>query len=480
MSDRHFFPAALKPACATILLGVPLAGCMSPGAGTRLEAPDAPAFRNAAAATAQPVPASAPALALWWRGFGDPELSRLVETALTANLDIAQAQSRVAEADALLRSAAADRGPGGSVGGSVARQRQSLEGPIGQFARNAPGYRRDQTVFEAAAEASWEVDLFGRLAASARAARADRTEMAALLDGVRVRIAAETADAYLCLMGAREQLALVAAQVDVQQRLARVVAQRFAAGDAGTGEVDAAKADLARTQSLASEFAIEAEAQANRLRVLTGGAAEIAATARAVPDAPALSALDTPAVVLRRRPDVRAAEARVMASDARTGAALAEYYPAISLGGQAGVQALDADRLLTGPALSLGGLIGLRWRLFDFKRIDAEVAASRARGSGALAAYRATMLTASEEVENSLFRRAERSQQRDRAAENVAALTRLQRSQRRSFEAGILPLAALLEVERRLLAARQEFLSARIDAARAAVASFRAVGGWIG
>ncbi len=462
---------------ATILIvAFALAGCASLGPTTRLDAPSDTAFRNAGAALARTQAPPAPELAAWWRGFNDPELTRLVESALTDNLDVAQAEARLSEADALVRRARADQLPGGSVNASVARQRQSLEGSIGTFARNAPGFRRDQTVFDTGAQASWELDLFGRLGAAARAARSDRAESAALLDGVRVRIAAETAAAYVMLAGAHERLTIVEGQRAVLQKLAAATQRRFDAGEAGLGELQQTRGDLARVEALVPLVGIEAETQRNRLQVLTGGSTRIALPAT-IPRAPGLGGLDSPAQVLRRRPDVRAAEARVAAADARIGSALAEYYPSISIAGLIGFQALDADRLFAAPALNAQGLVGLRWRLFDFPRIDAEVAAARARGSGAAAAYRAALLLATEDVENALFALVARERQASEAGRARDSFTTAARAAQRTFDAGITALPQLLEAERRLLDARQDEADARLAAASAAVASFRAIGG---
>jgi outer membrane protein TolC len=199
-----------------------------------------------------------------------------------------------------------------------------------------------------------------------------------------------------------------------------------------------------------------------------------------VPRAPGLVWLDSPAQILRRRPDIRAAEARVAASDARIGSALAEYYPSISIAGVIGFQALDSERLFTAPALNAQGLVGLRWRLFDFARIDADVAAARARGDGAAAAYRAALLLATEDVENALFALVAREQQAREAARASVSFTSASRAAKRTFDAGITGLPQLLDAERRSLGARQDEADARLAAARAAVASFRAIGGVVG
>jgi len=470
-----FFAAAL-PVLAAV------GGCVSLSPTTELAPPSEATFRNAEAFGARTIVSTSATAAdqtLWWRRFGDPDLTRLVETALMSNLDVAQAEARLAEANALVGRARADRLPSGGANASVARQRQSLEGPIGQFASNAPGYTRDGTVFETGVQASWEPDLFGRLGASAQAARASQSETAALLDGVRIRIAAETADAWLSFAGANEQILLIEQQCEVLRRLTSTVSRRFEVSEAGLGELEQARADLARMEALLALMSIEAEVQRNRITVLTGGDDVIDIPDR-LPVAPLFGVTGTPASVLRQRPDVRAAEARVMASDARVGAALAEYYPSVSIAGLAGFQALDADLLFNGSAVNAQALVGLRWRLFDFTRIDAEVAAARARGDGAIFAYRAALLVASEDVENALFSLVAREQEAADLARTVGSLEAVSQASQRTYDAGLIGLPELLDVERRLLAARQEDVFARLGVARSAVAVFRATGEGIG
>ena len=459
---------------AAILAGTLfLASCTSLAPVSELEAPTAAQFRNAASiAETFAVPALIPE-AEWWTGSSDPELARLVEDALTANLDIAVAEARLAEAAALVRRVRADRLPAGSLDASVVEQRQSLEGPLGSFAADVPGFARDLTVFDASARANWEIDLFGRLGAAARAARANRAQIAALLDGVRIRIAAETADAYVTWAGANEQIAVLAAQRDVAQQVVVTVRRQLSAGTVGRTALDRAEAELARLDALLAGARIAAEVQRNRLYVLTGGS-ELSAAPATIPALPALGGLGTPGEVLRRRPDVRAAEAQVAASDARIGSALAEYYPSLSIGGLIGFQSIDADRVFTGDALNAQGLIGLRWRLFDFARIDAEVAAARARGDAALAGYRAALLLATEDVENNLFAAVARENQLRDAVRAHSAVERATADTRRSFDAGLIGLPAQLAAEQRLLEVRQEELGARLARARAGIALLRA------
>jgi len=350
---------------------------------------------------------------------------------------------------------------------------QSLEGVPGAFIGDVPGYERDLTIYDVSTQANWEIDLFGRLGAATRAARANRAETRALLDGVRISIAAETADAYVTWAAANEQIAIIMRQRAIAEQLVETVRRRLAAGTAARTELDQIEGQLARLDALLPQVQIAAEAQRNRLVVLTTGA-ELTSAPVAVPTIPRLSSLASPAVVLRARPDVRAAEARVAASDARIASALMEYYPSLSLGGLIGFQSIDSGQLFSSSAFNAQGLIGLRWRLFDFAKIDAEVKAARARSDGVLAGYQSALLLATEDVENSLFAAIARETQVREAERARGSIERATRDARRTFEAGLIGLPAKLQAEQRLLDVEQQSLDARIAQARSHIALFRA------
>jgi NodT family efflux transporter outer membrane factor (OMF) lipoprotein len=464
---------AIKGAIVTATTTALLAGCTTIGPTTELETPSGTQFRNADGLTQRmDVPALGDA-AQWWQATNDPELARLVEHALTVNLDIVAAKSRFDEANAFVKRVRAERFPAGDTGASAARQRQSLEGVPGAFIGDVPGFERDLTIYDVSTQANWEIDLFGRLGAATRAARANRAETSALLDGVRISIAAETADAYVTWAAANEQIAIIMRQCAIAEQLVETVRRRLAAGTATRTELDQIEGELARLDALLPQVQMAAEAQRNRLVVLTAGA-ELKSAPVAVPTIPRLSSLASPAVVLRARPDVRAAEARVAASDARIASALMEYYPSLSLAGLIGFQSIDSGQLFSSSAFNAQGLIGLRWRLFDFAKIDAEVKAARARSDGVLAGYQSALLLATEDVENCLFAAIARETQVREAERARGSIERATRDARRTFEAGLIGLPAKLQAEQRLLDVEQQSLDARIAQARSHIALFRA------
>ena len=181
--------------------------------------------------------------------------------------------------------------------------------------------------------------------------------------------------------------------------------------------------------------------------------------------------------MLRRRPDIIAAERRLAASNERIGVALAEYYPKLSLSGALGLDSISADKLFTNSAFAATGGGMLRWRLFDFGKVDAEVKQAKGANAEALAAYRETVLHAAEDVENALMAL---SQSRERVGEvraQVEALTKARNLAEQSYQAGSIPLTDVINADQQLLVASDELHAERAGSARSAVAVFRAFGG---
>jgi outer membrane protein TolC len=215
--------------------------------------------------------------------------------------------------------------------------------------------------------------------------------------------------------------------------------------------------------------------------VLTGQQAGIGHTelaqAVAIPVAPDPSGSIEPAELMRRRPDLVAAERQLAAANARIGVAISDYYPRVSLAGLLGFATVGGGGLFTGDALQAGAMGGLRWRLFDFGKVDAEVAQARGREAEALARYRGTVLHATEDVEDSLTRLAEGRAEIALRERQVASLTRSRDQARQAYAGGVLALVDVLDADRALLDASDRLATARTDTARASVAAIRALGG---
>jgi NodT family efflux transporter outer membrane factor (OMF) lipoprotein len=425
--------------------------------------------------------APAPGLEAWWHGFDDPELSTIIGRVLEQNLDLAASAARVQQASAAAQHAHADRLPEGSLDANAARLRQSERSPLGKLASATPNYDRNQTYEDAGVGASWELDLAGGLRRGDEAANAAWQAAEATHAGVRITLAAEAADAYFRVRGAQARIAIANEQIQNEQGLVDLVRLRFQHGLGTEREVAQSEALLLQAQGTVPPLQAELDTQLNRLDVLMGAApgtyAREIASAPAAFHIPSVASAGGPASLLRRRPDVIAAERTLAASNARIGVALAQYYPQVSLSGLLGFASLDSGKLFTGSALQSQGALGLHWRLFDFGRVDAEVKQARGANAEALATYRGSMLKATEDVENAIVALTQLEAQHAVLENEVAAHTRARDAAQDAYKGGAVSLLEVLDEDRQLLASRDLLARVRADDARAAVSAFRALGG---
>ncbi|MES2103016.1 MAG: efflux transporter outer membrane subunit [Pseudomonadota bacterium] len=442
------------------------------------------AYKNTEAANARQAALPAPALENWWTGFKDADLDRIIQRVLDQNLDLAAAMARVDQARAAAREAGAQEMPSGSLGAQVTRQHQSLESPQGKIASAFPGYQRNATLSNIGAGASWELDLFGGLKRGTEAANAEAQAAEAGGLGVRISVAAEAADAYFRVRGAQQRLALAQDQVATNQNLLDLVRLRLDNGAASSREVAQAEALVSQAKVTIPPLRAELAIQLNRLDVLMGAqpgtyAAELAQSkaGQVGPAVPSITLAQGPADLLRRRPDVIAAERKLAASSARIGVATAEYYPKFSLSALIGFEALSGAKLLSAASFQPQAGAGLRWRLFDFGRVDAEVAQAKGANAEALILYRKSMLRATEDVENAVVELTELEAQAQELDNEVAAHARARDASEDAYKGGAVSLFEVLQEERQLLAARDQLARVHADNARAAVATFRALGG---
>lgn len=426
----------------------------------------------------------APQIDRWWDGFNDPILVTVVQRALGQNLDLAASLARVAQARAAARYAGAQLLPTLDADASAAARRQSLKSSIGSLSKSFPGFDRNQSEYTVGSSASWEIDVFGGVRRGASAASAEFEAAQADQVGTRITVAADAADAYLQIRGYQARLQMAQAQVDTGARLLSLVQARHQAGQVDGREVAQAEALYSQARATMQPLRIALEAQLNRLDVLMGAQPGSYAQELAQPtEIPAIAAIggpDTPLDVLRRRPDVIAAERRLASSNERIGVAISDYYPKMSLSAALGFDSLSANHLLAGSAFQATGGGALRWRLFDFGKVEAEVAQARGANAEALAQYRQTVLKAAEDVENALVALSQTQAHVVELQAEVDSLVRARDLSERAYKAGSITLTEVLDAERQLLAARDELAANRADAARSAVGIFRALGGgWV-
>jgi NodT family efflux transporter outer membrane factor (OMF) lipoprotein len=465
-----------KAALATLLL---LGGC---SVGPKYKAPPPPGaamapFHNKVEA---PADNNSSSLDQWWTAFNDPMLATVVQRALSQNLDLAASLERVNQSRAAAAGAGARLYPTGELDASATAERQSLEGNLGTISREVPTFRRNIHEYTVGPAASWELDVAGGIRHNAAAARDEVQAAEADRTGTRIIVAAESADAYLQVRGYQARIAVAQDQINTDEHLLKLVQNRYDAGAASRREISQAEALSEQARSIIPVLQLALEKQLNRLDVLMGVQPGTYAheldVVKPVPSIPSITN-QTPVDVFRRRPDIIAAERRLAASDERIGVAVAEFYPKISLAGVLGFDSLNSGSVFTGGGFQPAAVAGLRWRLFDFGRVNAEVKQARAANAEALVDYRQSVLKAAEDVENSIALLAETQAYSVQVQAEVHSLTRVRDLSQEAYRAGSITLTDVLDADRELLTAQDQLDANRADTARAAVVVFRSFGG---
>jgi NodT family efflux transporter outer membrane factor (OMF) lipoprotein len=472
---------------ATLLVGL-LAACT---VGPDYRAPDVavPAHFAGAERPAQ----SDIALARWWAGFDDPTLDKLVERALRDNLDLQTAASRIREARQQEIVSGAAAWPSlsanaqlththlsqNSIGGlgTLASQSGGAAGGANSSAFGLPGF--DFNTYQLGFDASWELDLFGRTRRAVEAAHDTTTASVWTARDTQVSLVAEVADTYLALRAAQRRLAINRRDLARQQELLAQIRARAASGLATGLDVRQQETTVAATASALPPLSAEVEVRLHALGVLLGAPPEAlldALGAAAPPTPPAIPA-GLPADLLRRRPDIRAAERQLAAATANIGVAVADYYPDLTLTASPALVSTALSNLLTWGSRNLSAGPGISWNLFDGGKVKANVAIATERQRQALLAYRKTVLTALQDVEDALTRsEADRTLQQDlaRRSDSARAAAELSRAQ---YRAGLVPLSTVLTTEAALLSAEDTAAQNDASSAQDVVALYKALGG---
>jgi multidrug efflux system outer membrane protein len=420
---------------------------------------------------AYPTGASRPSdpaeLRQWWAGFDDPLLAELVEHALGANLDIAAAEARLRAARASMRATRAGWWPtlGASVDGS---------------ARDADGAGGTVETWQAGFDAAWEIDLFGGTRRAVEAAAAGVGEAAATLENARSSIAAEVALNYIDARNAQARLQVARESLASQDETLQITGWRHQAGLVSAQDVEQATVLRSQTAAAIPQLRANYLAAANRIATLLGEppggiTARLDAIAGTIPLGPDDIGAGVPAELLRRRPDLVAAERALAAEVAGIGVAQAELYPALRLGGSLTSTSLSFGDLGRDFVSAVGGSISVP--LFQGGQLRARVEGQRATADAALAAYQGAVLQALEDVDDAM-QAIEAAREREQQLEIAqAAAGRSVALARAQYQSGLIDFQTLLEAERSLLTTRESRLNARAARATAAVQLYKALGG---
>jgi NodT family efflux transporter outer membrane factor (OMF) lipoprotein len=417
--------------------------------------------------------------AAWWTRFDDPLLADLVATAVAGNKDLAEAAARLREARANRDAVYGRAEPQAGASATAARNRLSENGllPVGRV----PGLGPDLSLYDLGFDASWELDLWGgtRRAIEGADARAQAAEEARR--AVIIQVIAEVVRSYIELRSAQSLRDNANENTEIQNAVARLVADRMRAGSASRFDLARAEALARSTAALIPRFDSDATAAAFRLALLLGQPPEALYDRLRAP-----GSLPRPVVevgaglrsdLLRRRPDIRQAERELAASTADVGVATAELFPRFSLLGSSGLQARTPGGLLSADSLRFQLGPSLRWPIFSSGRIRAQIRAADARADAAMVRYERAVLAALSDTETALTRSASTGEARvERDAARSAAMEAVVLARTR-YLAGEDDLTALLLAQAEFSAADRRAIQALAAQLQDLAALYKALGG---
>lgn len=462
------------------LCALALTGCATVGPDYRRP----PAVGDAASTRGRFVRAETPPAApasRWWTALGDPVLDGLIDDALHSAPQVAVAEARIAQSRAALAARRTASLPGVGVSGSA----PYFNVPANVVDPGADGEdRRALRAYSVGFDTQWEIDLFGGRRRQQEGAAAELEAAQAGLADAQVALAAEVARAYTGLRSRQAAGGVLARQrtIDLAQR--ELAAARLAGGTAPAQPLEQARATLAQGEAEIALNDAEIRVLADQIALLTGrepGTLDDALVRRPapLPLPPATVAVDDPAAMLRRRPDVRIAERRLAAANAEVGARIADKFPKVSLIGNIGIGGRSLGDVFD-PTRIIGiALPRITWPLFDGGRAEAQVRGAKAGYAEAEARYRQTVLAALQEAEGALARYGAQRVAWGKALAASDAAERIARLQRQRARAGTVGESDALTAERQALAARQGALRAQAELTAAYVALSKALGlGW--
>jgi NodT family efflux transporter outer membrane factor (OMF) lipoprotein len=403
----------------------------------------------------------------WWEGFNDPQLTSLIERAMAANFDLRKAAARVRQARASRGVAFAGLGP--TVDASMAHERsRSSAGVVGDL-------------YQAGFDAGWEIDLFGGTRRGIEAADADLTAAVEGRNGVLVSLSAEVARNYIALRASQQRLAVARQNVAAQQKTAEITRQRFDAGLVNRLDLSNAEAQLATTSAQVPVLESAARQTMHNLGVLLGLApgallAELTPEG-AVPVAASSVPAGIPSDLLRRRPDIRRAEAALHAATARIGVATADLFPRFTLAGGLTFSDTHFGSLFTWAERGWSFGPSVSWRLFESGRTLANIELRKALQEEEGLAYQQTVLVALREVEDALVAAAREEEHRRALLDAVTAHRTAVDLAIRLYQAGETDFLAVVVAQRALYAAEDALAQSTGTVATELVALYKALGG---
>lgn len=402
----------------------------------------------------------------WWTIFNDPELDQLVEKVLKNNLDIKKATARILELRSYFVQTRADRFPSLSVQGEGKRQRIS------------PGVETD--AYNLSLPASFELDLWGRLARAQEAARADLTQVEENARTMAQTVAAEAITLYLEVESLERRIQITRQSVKNYRRNLALVERRYEGGLTSILDLRQARRILAQAEATLPSLRQDLGIKQQKLAVLLGHYPKTKPPRfqpedyfkRLASVPPGL-----PSDLLLRRPDIRAAEANLMALNARVGVAKASRFPRITLTGSFGYSSSELDRLFRSENELWNLALGVVQPLFDAGKLKAGQKAAEARYEQGLAEYAKTVLSAFSEVESALLTRKEQLERRDRIVNFLMEARATQKVAESRYERGLVDYLTVLDAQQTRFQAEENLVLVDLAILSNRVTLHRALGG---
>lgn len=416
----------------------------------------------------------------WWREYDDPTLNELMQAVLEANLNIAQAEAQYRQAQAALQQARAGFFPTFGTNASATRS-GSGGGSSGQFSDGefgGGGGGRSGNQFTLTGNVSWEIDVWGRVRRSVESGRASAEASAADLANVRLSMQSTLAQTYFRLRGLDAEAELFQQTVQAYERSLQITQNRYEAGVAAQSEVAVARTQLENARVQMQTLVRQRALLEHAIAVLTGRAPSQFGLnpGHQVPEVPAIP-VALPSQLLERRPDIAAAERRTAAANAQIGVAQAAWFPSLTLSAQGGYRSSEWAQWLSAPFQfwSLGPALALT--IFDGGAREAQLGQARAGYEAQVAAYRLTVLTALQEVEDFLVQLRVMQQEQEIQGRALAAARESLQLTLNQYEAGLIDFLSVVQVQTTALNAERAALSLQTERLVTSAQLIAALGG---
>lgn len=436
-------------------------------------------------------------LAGWWHVFGDPELDHLIETALKDGPDVGIATARITQARAQVRSARAGYFPQVNATSGVNYQRfsknagfSSLLGGLGGGGANAGGSASGGGValpgggiktFSVGFDASWELDLFGGVTRQVQGARAREEAAVANARDAQLSLIAEVADDYLQFRTLQEREGVARAEVDRQTRNLAIMGDQAKVGLVPQGDFVRQRAQLSTAQAAIAPIVAQGKAQMHAIAVLLGRTPDALIGELALPRPqlapPPLVPPGLPADLLRRRPDVRAAERNLAAATADIGVAVSDLFPKLQLSAMPQLLSTALGNLFSSDSLQVTAAAQATFPVLDFGRRRATVSLRKAQADEAYYQYQQAVLRALKDVEDALVRVQTDRDRTDALAKGLGDSARAVQAVEARYATGLVTFGEVLNAQQTFLQNQDQLADARGAQRRDLLALYKALGG---